>query len=127
MPKLSGVGGLGRLIRLNEIVVLVLPVTLMPMSLPPVIVLSSTVTLLAPNRSTAVDALAAGFAGRVDPKLLPTMVLPVIVPEAPTPEPIVSVLVHCTPFCPIENGTGDGGPMVLIDTFIVMLPDANMP
>ena len=71
----------------------------MPMSLPPVIVLSSMVTLLAPNSSTAVDAPQAGSTGPVEPKLLPMMVLPVIVPEAPTGGfELVLVLVQFTPF-----------------------------
>ena len=86
------------------------------------------VTLLAPNSSTAVDALPAGSTGPVEAKLLPMMVLPVIVPEAPTGGfELVLELVHCTPFWAIENGTDDGGPMVLADTFIVMFPEANMP
>ena len=56
------------------------------------------------------------------------MVLSVIVPAAPTGGfELVLVLVQVTPFWAIENGTDDGGPMVLADTFIVMLPEANRP
>jgi hypothetical protein len=56
------------------------------------------------------------------------MVLPVIEPDGGTaPLDWVQQLDHCTAFWAIENGTDDPGPMVLADTFIVTLPDANMP
>ena len=120
-PKLSGTSGAVRPIWLR---VMLAPVRVRgdmatPMSVPaPVMVSPVRVTPVAPNNKTAVPwSLAL-------PKPLPKIVLFVIVPPAPelTPTPP-----YCTPFCD-GSSVGlvrSGGPRVLADTFMVIIPEAT--